>query len=366
MSLPLDLEETPKWVERRGDDRDVVVSSRLRFARNIAGVAFPYKADDATREKILDRVRETLGDLLSESSFDFLRIADLSDLELDVLRERRLGSRELAEQPYGGLVFDDDESLGFLVNEEDHFRIQSLQSGFDLSSVHRRADELETALDEEFGFASDEEWGYLTACPTNLGTGMRASVLLHLPGLILRDEISRVLKAVANLGLTVRGYYGEGSESRGFYLQLSNQVTLGRSVENLLDSLSRVTERLVKKEREARHHLFNESGLGIEDKVWRSYGTLKHARKITGSETLESLSLVRLGLDAGILNDMTVPELDQLTMKVQPGHLNLSIGETLSRDDRAAYRARVLRKAFGGDVNEGDSTEPLETERSDD
>lgn len=366
MTLPINLEEPPEWTTRRGDDKDVVVSSRLRFARNIAGVTFPYKADDATKEKILDRVRETLEGLVSGASFNFLRVSELSDLEKDVVQERRLGSQELTKEPYGGLVFDGDESLGFLVNEEDHFRIQSLQAGFDLTDVHRRAEELETALDEEFGFASDEEWGYLTACPTNLGTGMRASVLLHLPGLILRDEISQVLKAVANLGLTVRGYYGEGTESQGFYLQLSNQVTLGRSVENLLDSLSRVTERLVKKEREARHHLFGESGLETEDKVWRSFGTVNHARKISGSETLECLSLIRLGLDAGLLDDLTVPELDQLTMRVQPGHLNLSIGEELSRDDRSVYRARVLRKVFEEDVCDDKSTEPLETERSDD
>lgn len=367
MNLPIDLKQAPAWMNRTGSDRDVVVSSRLRFARNIAGVSFPRKAETDVKGRILDRVTEALDEWDLDGTFHFVAIEDLEDLEKEVIQERRLGSPELTGEPMGGLVFDGDESRGLLINEEDHFRIQALQSGYALPEVREDAEELESALDREFGFASDDEWGYLTACPTNLGTGMRGSVLLHVPGLILRDEISRVLKAVANLGLTVRGYYGEGSESQGFYLQLSNQVTLGRSVENLLESLSRVTERIIDKERDARRKLFDGNSVDVEDQVYRSFGVLNQARSVGASEALKCLSLVRLGADAGFFDRIGLAEIDRLTMTVQPAHLNLSIGERLSSKDRDAYRARVLRKRFNADEtpNSG-SSEPIETERSDD
>jgi len=370
VNLPIDLNDAPAWTSRHGSDKDVVVSSRLRFARNISGVPFPLKAEDDVKERVLERVSETLEEWDLQGPFHFVAMDELDSLEKEVIQERRLGSPELTGEALGGLVFGGDESRGFLVNEEDHFRIQALRSGYALAEVREDAQELESALDREFGFASDDEWGYLTSCPTNLGTGMRGSVLLHVPGLIMRDEISRVLKAVANLGLTVRGYYGEGSESQGFYLQLSNQVTLGRSVENLLESLSRVTERIIEKEREARQNLFEGESVEVEDQVHRSFGVLKHARTLGSSEALKCLSRVRLGVDAGLFDGVSLTEIDQLTMTVQPAHLNLSIGERLSSEDRDAYRARVIRKRFEDDEDEetsgSGSTERVETERSDD
>ncbi len=367
MSLPLDLQQAPAWLNRSGSDKDVVVSSRLRFARNIGGVPFPRKAKADVKERILERVSGTIDEWDLDGTFHFLGIEDLEDLEKEVIQERRLGSPELTGEPLGGLVFDENESRGVLINEEDHFRIQALRSGYALSEVREDADEIESSLDREFGFASDDDWGYLTACPTNLGTGMRGSVLLHVPGLILQNDLSRVLKAVANLGLTVRGYYGEGSESQGFYLQLSNQVTLGRSVENLLESLSRVTERIIEKERDARRKLFEGDSLDVEDQVYRSFGVLNQARTIGSSEALKCLSLVRLGVDAGCFNRVNLGEIDRLTMTVQPAHLNLNIGERLSSEDRDAYRARVLRKRFKDTGDHGtDSNQPIETEPSDD
>lgn len=366
MALPVDLKEAPEWTKTSGPDKDIVVSSRLRFARNIQGESFPLKADMESKEHILDRVENSLDILSFDRDFHYLPMEELDKLEKEVIQERRLGSGELTEEPQGAVVFDSDESLGFLVNEEDHFRIQALESGYNLGRVHEKADQLSTDLEEEFGFARDEQWGYLTACPTNLGTGMRASVLLHLPGLIMREEITKVLKAVANLGLTVRGYYGEGTESQGFYLQLSNQVTLGRSVENLLDSLSRVTERLINKERKSRHKLFERSGVEMEDRIWRAYGVLKYARKVGSHEALKSLSLCRLGCDAGLIDDLSIPEIDQLTIKIQPAHLNLSVGERLSSEDRDTYRAGLLRKNLFDDPTQQGTSEPLRPESTDD
>ncbi len=221
---------------------------------------------------------------------------------------------------------------------------------------------MESSLNEMYDFAYDDEWGYLTACPTNLGTGMRASVLLHLPGLIINEEIQQVLKAIANLGLTARGYYGEGTESRGFYLQLSNQVTFGRDRSGLINSLRRVTQRLIQKELESRRKLFDRSGAEVEDKVWRAYGTLRNARKIELEEALRSLSLARLGVDRDLFENLSISRLDQLTMRIQPGHLNLSIGERLSSDDRETYRARVLRKELNGMTEKRSPNDTLETE----
>lgn len=364
MVLPFDLREAPKWTRRRGPDRDVVVSSRLRLARNVSGIPFPVKATEETKRSLL-RTAEVIVDKLSpDETFYFLGVDELAPLERAVIPERRLGSTELTEDPQGGLVFGASESKGFLINEEDHFRIQSLRPGYDLEAAHGVAERLESDLREQFNFAYDEKWGYLTACPSNLGTGLRASVLLHLPGLILRDEISRVLKAIANLGLTVRGYYGEGTESQGFYLQLSNQVTLGRSVESLLDSLARVTERLIKKERKARNSLLEKSSQEVEDQIWRAYGTAQNARKIDGSESLQYLSLCRLGSDLGLLDEVSVVELDRLTMKIQSEHLNLSVGEKLSSEDRDTYRAQLIRKALEGGLNGEESPEIAETDPS--
>jgi protein arginine kinase len=340
----------------------VVVSSRLRLARNISNRPFPLDAGEESKKDILNGIQHVIDGLEPDRDYHLVFMNDLNSLQESVIQERRLGSVELTEEPLGGIVFDSTESLGFLVNEEDHFRIQSLQSGYDLQAVHKSAKQLESSLNETYDFAYDDEWGYLTACPTNLGTGMRASVLLHLPGLIMQEEIQQVLKAVANLGLTVRGYYGEGTESQGFYLQLSNQVTLGRSTKDLIDSLRRVTERLIDKEREARHELFEHSGVEMEDKVWRAYGTLRNARKIGSGEALRSLSLLRLGIDAGQFSEITMPRIDQLTMRIQPGHLNLSIGERLSSDDRDTYRARVLRKTITARTGELTTEGSFETE----
>lgn len=365
MSLPADINEAPDWIVKNGPDKDIVVSSRLRFARNLSGIPFPLKASAESKEKILNGVEDFLESLDWDRDFNFVKMDELNSFQKEVVQERRLGSEELTDERYGAVVFDELESLGFLVNEEDHFRIQSLSAGYDLDTVRTDASRLETSLDEEFGFASDPEWGYLTACPTNLGTGMRASVLLHLPGLIMRDEIQKVLKAIANLGLTVRGYYGEGTESEGYYLQLSNQVTLGRSVDSLLDSLSRVTERLINKERKARHKLFERSGMDMEDQIYRAYGTIQYARKIGSAEALKCLSLCRFGNDAGLIDTPSISEIDRLTMQLQPAHLNLSVGERLSSADRDTYRARLLRKALNNKSNDGETHETLETECTD-
>lgn len=353
MNLPIDLRNSPEWSREDGPEKDVVVSSRLRYARNISNVPFPARASKSQKDEVFRRTEETLSSTDLGRDLHFVKMSDLDSLEKDVIQERRLGSQELTEKSNAGLVFDSSESVGVLVNEEDHFRIQALRSGYNLSAVKNEADRFEETLGSELSYAFDEQWGYLTACPTNVGTGLRASVLLHLPGLILRDEITRVLKAVANLGLTVRGYYGEGTESQGFYLQLSNQVTLGQSVDDLIDSLTRVTERLISKEREARKQLLDEKDLDVNDQIWRAYATLKHARKLEMAESLKLLSFCRLGIDAGLIDDLNLATIDELLIKTQPAHLNLMVGDRLSTDDREAFRSKILREVFQ-DLEEDD------------
>lgn len=367
MNLPVDLRESPDWSKADGPEKDVVVSSRLRYARNIQALPFPGRASDAQKDEVFRRTEETLSGEDFGRPLHFARMDELTDLEKDVVQERRLGSQELTERQSAGLVFDASESVAVLVNEEDHFRIQALQSGYNLKTVKKEADRFEQVLGDNLGFAYDDQWGYLTACPTNIGTGLRASVLLHLPGLILEEKITRVLKAIANLGLTVRGYYGEGSESQGFYLQLSNQVTLGQSVEDLIDSLRRVTERLVSREREARNLLLDRDDVEIEDQVWRAYGTLKHARKVSTAESLKLLSFCRLGIDAGLIDGLSLTDIDELLIRTQPAHLNLAVGNRLDPQDRRAFRSKIIREAFS-DAENGDSgrsTNTLEAESSD-
>lgn len=360
MNLPIDLRESPEWSRGDGPEKDVVVSSRLRYARNVNDVPFPGYASTQQKNEVFHRTEETLSGADVGRELHFVRMDELNPLQKDVVEERRLASQELIENEYGGLVFDSSESIAVLVNEEDHFRIQSLRPGYNLKAVKNEADRFEEILGESLGYAYDEEWGFLTACPTNLGTGLRASVLLHLPGLILEDEITRVLKAIANLGLTVRGYYGEGTESQGFYLQLSNQVTLGQSVEDLINSLSRVTERLVSKERDARETLLKGNSVDVEDQVWRAYGTLKHARKIGAAESLKLLSFCRLGVDAGLFEGLELNDIDEMLIKIQPAHLDLVVGDRLSSDDRQAFRAELLRDVFD-DLRRDDSDHSANT-----
>ncbi|MFB6226724.1 MAG: ATP--guanido phosphotransferase [bacterium] len=367
MNLPIDLRQSPNWARSKGPEKDVVVSSRLRFARNDSRYPFPGRANGQQKDEVFQRTEEILTSADTGRELHFLRMSDLESLEKDVIRERRLGSKKLTEAPHGGLVFDPGESTAVLVNEEDHFRIQSLSSGYNLTVVRNAAERFEDALGERIDFAYDEQWGYLTACPTNLGTGLRASVLLHLPGLILRDDISQVLKAIANLGLTVRGYYGEGTESQGFYLQLSNQVTLGQSVDDLIDSLSRVTERLISKERKARDELFSQDEVEVQDKIWRAYGVLKHSRKLGMDESLKLLSFCRLGIDAGLIDEIELTDIDELFIKIQPAHLNQIVGSRLSNADRQAFRSTIIRKLFADsqEDNPDVSTNTLEAELSD-
>ncbi|MFB6355092.1 MAG: ATP--guanido phosphotransferase [bacterium] len=344
MNPPVKSSETGDWVTDSAPDRDVVVSSRVRFARNLMEHTFPEKASPDEQESVRETIRQVVSQEEDEDDWRLIDVEELTDVERQLLCERRLASEDLMSNPYGGLFFRTDENLGLMVNEEDHLRIQALEAGGRINSAFQRATEFERQMDDELDFAFDDDWGYLSACPTNLGTGLRASVLLHLPGLVLVQKINKVLKAVSNLGLTVRGFEGEGSESKGFYFQLSNQVTMGQSADELKQTIQRVTGQIVEQERAAREGILNKASLDIEDRIWRSYGALNHARKISSDESLQRISFYRLGVDVGELPECPLSLLDGLLLLTQPAHLVHSLGEDLSSDQRDFYRARRIRE----------------------
>ncbi len=346
MVLPVNVQRPSKWLSEAGPEYDVVISSRARFARNLSNYPFYDKNPVEKKEKLRGETFGVLEEMEFTSDWNFLALGELAELERELLAERRLASDELISERQSGVVFSEAEDKAVMVNEEDHLRLQAIAPGFDLDSTYEAVTSLERSLNEQVKFAYDSQWGYLSACPTNLGTGFRASVLLHLPGLVLQQKINKILKAISNLGLTVRGFYGEGSETKGFYFQLSNQVTLGQSAENFKASLERVVDQVITQERKAREELLNSSGVELEDRIGRSYGILKHARKIKTREALQLLSLCRLGVDRGLVPHVDLKRLDGLLQLLQPAHLQCSVGEELSEEQRDFYRAEKVEGEF--------------------
>lgn len=346
MSLPINTRQPSSWLRETGPAGDVVLSSRVRFARNLRNFPFKDKISEKEQKELRSRIFSALDELNGATDLYRLNLEEFEPLERQVLAERRLCSEEFIETDLGGLAFSADEDISLMVNEEDHLRMQSIVPGNNLEKPFERVREVERFLDDKLAFAFDDKLGFLTACPTNLGTGFRASVLLHLPALVVNQKINKVLKAVSNLGLAVRGFYGEGSESRGFYFQLSNQVTLGRSVKDFKESLQRVVEQIISQERQARKNLTQSTRLELEDRIGRSYGILSYARQIETDEALQLLSLCRLGVDREMVPPMELSKLDGLLQLLQPAHLQYDLGEELSGEDRDYYRAKKIVGEF--------------------
>ncbi len=346
MSLPIDTQMPSKWLQEAGPDTDVVISSRVRLARNLENFLFTDEISKSDQKKLRKKVFSVLEKYDNNGKLSQLKPDELSPVEQKVLVERRLCSRELTENEFVGLAFSAGEKIAVMINEEDHLRLQAIAPGKNLENPFELASKLERYLDSNLNFAFSENWGFLTACPTNLGTGCRASVLMHLPGLVLNQKINKVLKAVSNLGLAVRGFYGEGSESRGFYFQLSNQVTLGRSDNDFKASLQRVVEQIITQERKTRKQLMKSTGTELKDRIGRSYGILRYARQMETGEALQLLSLCRLGVDQGIVPPIELNRLDGLLQLLQPAHLQYTIGEELSADKRDYYRAKKIVDEF--------------------
>jgi len=331
-----------------GPDADVVVSSRIRLARNIAGFPFVARATDAQRREVVDLIHHAKLDDDHRGGLEWLAMGQTTPHRRQLLVERHLISRNFAEVDMPRAVgIDERRSLAVMVNEEDHLRIQALMPGLDLAKAMERAARFDEALGAAVDYAFSPRWGHLTACPTNVGCGIRLSVMVHLPSLKLTGELERVKRASKDLNLAVRGFYGEGTESIGSFFQISNQVTLGVSEEELLEAFSqRVVPQIVAYEREARAMLLERSRLVAEDRVHRAAATLLSARLLTADESLKLLSSLRLGVAAELVHGLPLERLSSLLVQTQPAHLTAA--EPAAHDEQAskAIRASFLRQAL--------------------
>ncbi|MCX7019865.1 MAG: protein arginine kinase [bacterium] len=346
------LRKSDEWLDRGGPDNNVVMSSRARYARNLPRIPFPMRARHEELKEVLDRVQRAIRNNPRFASPLSFSLTEIKSVERNYLKENHLISTEMEK---GGenrmIILTDDIKLAVMINEEDHLRLFALDTGFQLCEVFNQAAALESELGRELGFAFSPKYGYLTACPTNTGTGLRASVMLHLPGLSYIKQISEIVKSMPQLGLTVRGFHGENSENQGDFFQISNEVTLGKSEEQIIDLLSRVIEQILDKEKQARRMLFEKNRAFIEDELWRAYGLLAHARLMTSHEALQLLSKLRLGIDRGYFGSFSHSDLNKLIIEVQPGHLQYSGGGTAKAEARDRLRADVLRKRLEIDVS---------------
>lgn len=335
------------WMEGEGEHSDIVMSTRIRLARNLNGFRFPLAFTEDEAHKIDQSVSSTLLDADEElqKNFTSVHIKDVSELGRQVLVEKHLISPKLANSPNtGSVLLSEDESVSVMVNEEDHIRIQCLFPGLQIQQAYERADTIDRLLEKELPYAFDEQFGYLTSCPTNTGTGLRASVMMHLPALTKTKQMNRIVTIISRLGMVVRGIYGEGSEALGNVYQVSNQTTLGKTEEDILADLQSIAEQIIQKEREARDALLQHSPNTLEDRLYRSLGTLFYARLMTTEEAARCLSDVRLGIDIGLIKDIDMSILNECMIFMQPGFLQKYAGTTLNATERDMFRAKLLRE----------------------
>ncbi|GJM76929.1 protein-arginine kinase [Paenibacillus macerans] len=339
-----------EWMRREGKQSDIVISSRVRIARNLQHQPFPMLATNQQSEEVLKQLQTVLSDerLKSYGKLHPVLLADLDELDKRVLVEKHLISPNLANEARNGAVFiSEDESLSIMVNEEDHLRIQCLYPGFQVQEAWEKATAIDDIFEAHVDYAFDDRRGYLTSCPTNVGTGLRASVMMHLPALVLTQQISRILSAVSQVGLTVRGIYGEGSEATGNLFQISNQITLGQSEAEIIENLYGVVLQIIQHEKTAREKLIGESRLRMVDRVMRSYGILSHAAIIDSKEAAQRLSDVRLGVDLGLIDSVPTEVLNELNVLTQPGFLQKKFSGSMSPGERDMYRAKLIRERMG-------------------
>ncbi|MBW5449208.1 protein arginine kinase [Cohnella sp. CFH 77786] len=335
-----------QWMQKDGPESDVVLSSRVRLARNLKGSPFPMLATPAQSQEVMDQLLGVAenGRLNGLGPLELIRLSELTELEKLVLVEKHLISPNLAnESRNGALILDQQEDVSIMVNEEDHLRIQCMRPGFQIREAWETASLIDDVFEEQIDYAFDEKHGYLTSCPTNVGTGIRASVMMHLPALVLTGQINRILSAVTQVGLAVRGLYGEGSEATGNLFQVSNQITLGQSEQEIIENLHQVARQMIEHERAARSRLLAESRTRVEDRVRRSYGILSHAAIMDSKEAAQRLSDVRLGIHLGLLPQVQAKTLNELLVSTQPGFLQMTYGEALHPEQRDVTRADLIR-----------------------
>ena len=338
------INQTSEWLKGTGPESDIAISSRIRLARNIDGFTFVDWSDDKIKQQVIELSKEAVFSSSCMNDAFYIDMSVLSPIDKQFLIERHLISREHAIETERKAVFiGNGEIASIMVNEEDHLRLQVMQSGIALYEAWAIMTKLEKELERKMKFAFSDEWGYLTACPTNTGTGLRASVMMHLPAIVMTAQINGLIKAVSKLGLTVRGFFGEGTEAVGNFFQVSNQVTMGHGEAETIDNLTRIITQIIAQERGSRDFLREKKKDAIEDKVSRAYATLESAHIITSSETIDLLSLVRLGIGLGMVKGLNRQKLNDLFILIQPAHLQKLAGKELSPSERDIKRAELIK-----------------------
>ena len=337
-----------EWLRGEGRSWETVISSRVRLARNLAGFPFVSRASDEERRTIVDRLKPALAGLRLASQGFYVDVDGADDLLGSFLVERHLISRELQNADGArGVAFGSNEMVSVMVNEEDHLRIQSIHSSLALEEAFEEALRVDNELEQRVEFAASTRYGYLTACPTNVGTGLRASVMLHLPAMVQMKQIEKLFQAAQQTGFAVRGFYGEGTMASGDLYQISNQITLGRTEREILDGLLRLLPSIMEYERRCRAELTSRKRrLKFEDRCHRALATLKAARLLTTEEAMQFLSLVRLGGVLDVFDDLSIQRVNELFVLVQPAHVQKQAGEALEPEERDAARARLVRAAL--------------------
>lgn len=347
-----------EWLRGVGPESDIVISSRIRLARNLADFPFLSRATESDRAAIEKSLRDAMVNLkaahrLNESTL-YIDVGNLEYLDRQFLVERQLISREHADASGArAVVIDPAEKFSLMVNEEDHLRLQVMQSGLNLQTAWEQINQLDDLIEEQVTYAFSERLGYLTACPTNVGTGIRVSVMLHLPGLVITRQIEKVFKSLQKINLAVRGLYGEGSQAMGDFYQISNQITLGLTEEELITKVADIVPVLIEYERQARDFLIRESHETLHDRVSRAFGILRTAQTISSEETMHLLSSVRMGVNLGLIGDLPIPTINKLFIHTQPAHLQKIAGSELDSNDRNIERASYLRRHLNADGANG-------------
>ncbi len=338
------LNHTSEWLKGTGPNSDIVISSRIRLARNLDKASFPHWANKKQSESVLKRVTKV------KDSVDYLKVtttfnlAEMDNVDKQFLIERHLMSNEHAQKADSkAVIIDNEEIISIMVNEEDHLRIQVMQSGFNLLEAWNIINKIDDSLAKELPFAFLEDWGYLTACPTNTGTGMRGSVMLHLPALVMMRQINRVLTVIAKLSFATRGLYGEGTQATGNLFQISNQVSLGHSEEEIIGNINGLIKQIIEQENQAREALLSRDRAVLEDRVFRSLGILKNAYIMSSQEIIELLSMLRLGVDLGLIKEIDRRAINELFIITQPAHLQKLEAKKISSTERDLKRAELIR-----------------------
>ncbi|MGN1384475.1 MAG: protein arginine kinase [Clostridia bacterium] len=329
------------WYLQNGKDSDVVISSRVRLARNLADFPFKDKAKQEDLEQILKKIKEVVPSI--GYGLKHIELRNIDNITKLTLIENHLISPEFATNKNGAILINDEENICIMINEEDHIRIQVFSSGQELEELLNLAIEIDEKIDGLVTYATNEKYGYLTSCPTNVGTGLRASVMVHLPALTLTGNIEKVLNVVNNFGMNIRGVYGEGTQSKGNIYQISNNQSLGLIEKEIIKNIKTITEKVIEQERLARKYLTKRQ-IDLEDRVYRAYGILANAMKLSSEECRKLLSDVKLGTDLGIIKELDDMKVSKLETYTKPGNLQKYLAKELDAYDRDIERSKVVKQ----------------------